>query len=146
MGFSFSNPNKGCEALSYALVDMLCKMNLGTLEITSYGYNEIGSFAEKYPAIKFVAKRHNFKNPTYITKLKKEFDSMDGILDVTYGDGFSDIYGKKWNAITNMGKQIAIWSKAPFVLMPQTFGPYYNVLLKKWAYEIMRNADYVFSR
>ena len=60
--------------------------------------------------------------------------------------GFSDIYGKVWNANTDLAKQIAIMSKAPLVLMPQTYGPFYTNVLKKWAIHLVKKADLAFSR
>lgn len=146
MGFTFTNPNKGCEALTYSFVNILKELELKNIEIYSFGYTGIGNIIEEYTDIKFHAVRHNLKNPIYWIKLKRMFDQMDCIFDITYGDGFSDIYGKKWNIITNIAKQIAVFSKTPFVLLPQTYGPYYNRFLKKWAYSIISKADLVFAR
>lgn len=79
-------------------------------------------------------------------RIKKEFDSYQFIFDVTFGDGFSDIYGKMWNVATNMLKTIAIASKTPFILLPQTYGPYSHPLLKQWAKFIVLHADRAYSR
>ena len=68
------------------------------------------------------------KNPIFLIKMKQVFDDCKCVFDITYGDGFSDIYGKVWNANTDLAKQIAIMSKAPLVLMPQTYGRF--ILLK----------------
>lgn len=146
MGFTFTNPNKGCEALTYSFLNILEGMRLDDLEIYSFGYTEIGKLESEYPKIKFHSIRHRMKNPLYLMRLKRYFDQMDCIFDITYGDGFSDIYGKTWNCITNLAKQIANASAAPFVLLPQTYGPYYNAFLKKWALRIIKNADAAFSR
>lgn len=146
LGFTFSNSNKGCEALSYSFINLLQNLKITNLEIYSFGYTEIGNIKEEYPAISFYTVRHKLKSPIYWIKLKKMFDQMDCIFDITFGDGFSDIYGKKWNAITDMAKQIAVTSKAPFILLPQTYGPYYNVFLKKWACSLISKADASFAR
>lgn len=46
----------------------------------------------------------------------------------------------------DLAKQIAIMSKAPLVLMPQTYGPFYTNVLKKWAIHLVKKADLAFSR
>ena len=72
--------------------------------------------------------------------MKQVFDDCKCVFDITYGDGFSDIYGKVWNANTDLAKQIAIMSKAPLVLMPQTYGPFYTNVLKKWAIHLVKKS------
>ena len=129
LGFDFQSPNKGCEALTYSFIDCLCGFNLKDLEIHVFGYSELGCIPQRYPSIKFVNHRLHMKNPLFWVALKRKFDDMSCIFDITFGDGFSDIYGKKWNALTNLVKQIAIFSSAPFILLPQTYGPYESVLL-----------------
>ena len=37
-------------------------------------------------------------------------------------------------------------SKASLVLMPQTYGPFYTSVLKKWAIHLVKKADLAFSR
>lgn len=148
MGFDFSCPNKGCEALTYSFVNILleCCEEHEALELYNYSYSEFGDFPNQYPKVKVIKCRPHLKNPTYWAKMKKEFDQLDCIFDVTYGDGFSDIYGRKWNVITDLAKSIAVHSKAPFVLLPQTYGPYYNNILKKWAEYIVKGCTVAYSR
>ena len=43
-----------------------------------------------------------------------------------------------WNFTTDMLKQLAINSKKPLILLPQTYGPYKNFLLKKWAEQLVK--------
>lgn len=148
MGFDFCSANKGCEALTISFVNLL-KETIGkedSLKIYNYSYSEFSSFIEKYPEIEFIKKRPSLKSIKYWRQLKKEFDQMDYIVDVTFGDGFSDIYGKKWNIITNIMKTIACKSKTPFILLPQTYGPYKNPILKKWALWIINKSDKAYSR
>lgn len=146
MGFDFNNPNKGCEALSYSFVNMISEIIDEKIEIHVFGYADLGSFPEKYPKIKFVWHRLKMKNPIYWIKLKKAFEECNCVFDITYGDGFSDIYGKVWNVNTDMAKQIANVSRTPLVLLPQTYGPYENDFLKKWAVYIVKNCALAFSR
>lgn len=146
IGFDFNNPNKGCEALSYSFVNMLTELANEDLEIHVFSYADLGDFPKIYPQFKFVWHRLKMKNPIYWIKLKNEFDKCDCVFDITYGDGFSDIYGKIWNANTDMAKQIANMSKAPFILLPQTYGPYENKFLRAWAVHIVKGSTLAFSR
>ncbi len=146
MGLECRSANKGCEALTYSFINLAQKVAEKNLELHVFGYADLGNIQQKYPNIPFHHHRISVKNPFKCSDLRKEFDQMDLIVDATYGDGFSDIYGKKWNAITNLAKRIAIRSKTPFLLLPQTYGPFYNRFLRKWAYHIIKGADVAFSR
>jgi len=125
---------------------MLKELNIKDLELHIFGYTELGIFPEIYNDIKIIKHRHKLKNPAYWYQLKKMFNTMECVFDITYGDGFSDIYGKKWNATTNIAKQIAVNASAPFVLLPQTYGPYESGVLKRWALRIIKGANFAFSR
>lgn len=146
LGFDFNCPNKGCEALSYTFIDMLSELVNPVFEVNVFSYADLGVIPQLYPNINFVWHRLHMKNPICWMKLLNEFNNYTCIFDITYGDGFSDIYGKIWNANTNMAKQIANMSKAPLVLLPQTYGPYKNKLLKNWAVHIVKKATLAFSR
>ena len=146
LGFDFSSPNKGCEALAYSFVNMISELNIDKIELHVFGSGELGVIPQRYPNITFVGHRLRMKRPNYWVELLKMFKRMDCIFDITFGDGFSDIYGKLWNANTDMAKEIAIRSGVPFVLLPQTYGPYASTLLKYWAANIVKRATKVFSR
>lgn len=146
LGFDFKAPNKGCEALSYAFIEMLSDISNESMEIHVFSYGELGDIPRQYPKFSFVWHRLNMKNPGFLIKMKQIFDDCECVFDITYGDGFSDIYGKVWNANTDLAKQIAIMSKASLVLMPQTYGPFYTSVLKKWAIHLVKKADLAFSR
>ena len=119
LGFDFKAPNKGCEALSYAFIEMLSDISNESMEIHVFSYGELGDIPRQYPKFSFVWHRLNMKNPGFLIKMKQIFDDCECVFDITYGDGFSDIYGKVWNANTDLAKQIAIMSKASLVLMPR---------------------------
>lgn len=146
LGFDFNCPNKGCEALSYSFVSMLSEMINEDLELHVFGYADLGEFPKVYPHIKFVWHRMKMKNPLYWYEMRREFEKCTCVFDITYGDGFSDIYGKVWNANTNMAKQIANMTKTPLILLPQTYGPYNNRILKYWAAHIVKKSAIAFSR
>lgn len=146
LGFDFESPNKGCEALTYSFVNMLLECFGDKLQIINYSYGGLGKFPEKYPMIDFRIRRPQIKNPMDWKRLKMEMSSLDMIFDVTFGDGFSDIYGKMWNATTDMLKQLAIESGTPLILLPQTYGPYKNFFLRVWAEQIVKKSYAAYSR
>lgn len=146
MGFDFMSPNKGCEALTYSFVNMLLECIDDKIEIINFSYGNLGRFPEKYKSVKFTVRRPQIKNPVDWLRLKREMSELDMIFDVTFGDGFSDIYGKMWNVTTDMLKEFAIKSGTPLILLPQTYGPYKDPKLKKWAEHIVKKCSFAYSR
>lgn len=81
-----------------------------------------------------------------LKRLRSDINSCDLIIDITYGDSFSDIYGEKFFFLYSLPKYYAIKSGKPFVLAPQTIGPFYSSLAKKAAKWIINKTDYIFTR
>ncbi len=146
LGFDFESPNKGCEALTYSFINMLIECFGNDLKIINYSYGGLGAFPKQYPEIEFEIRRPKIKNPLDWEKIKREMSTLDMIFDVTFGDGFSDIYGKMWNATTDMLKELAIQSGKPLILLPQTYGPYKSPFLKMWAEHIVNKSYAAYSR
>ena len=147
-GFDFISSNKGCEALTYTFLSMMERIcTEKKLCVYNFTYNKsLGRIPEQFPKIEFKQCNINLKNPKYWKNAFKLLKTCDVFFDATFGDGFSDIYGKKWNIKTDLIKQMVIWSGTPLVLVPQTYGPYNNPILKKWAMRLIRKADLVYSR
>ena len=116
------------------------------LQIVNFSYGGLGEFPKKYPEIDFTIRRPKIKNPLDWCKIRKVMSELDVIFDVTFGDGFSDIYGKMWNFTTDMLKQLAVSSGTPLVLLPQTYGPYKNCFLRKWAEHLVNKCYAAYSR
>lgn len=147
-GFDFTSSNKGCEALTYTFLSMMERLFDGEqLTVYNFTYNEtLGIVPKQYPNIIFHQCNINLKNPGYWVKAFSTLKKCEAFFDATFGDGFSDIYGKKWNVKTDLIKQMVLWSGTPLILVPQTYGPYSDPLLKKWAMRLIRKADLVYSR
>lgn len=148
LGFDFVCPNKGCEALSYSFVSVL-KQLMPDEDITIYNVtykDSLGELPKVFPDIKFYNHRICFKSPKYLLKTLKLLKKADYVFDITYGDSFSDIYGKKWLFKTNLHKQMAESKKAKLILLPQTYGPFNDKKLKKWSLKIVKNCTRAYSR
>lgn len=148
LGFDFVCPNKGCEALSYSFLNILRKYCIDKdVNIYNITYKDcLGEIPSMYPEFKFVNWRIHFKSPLYLIKTIKLFKDADLIFDITYGDSFSDIYGKTWLVKTNIHKYLAEKVNRNLILLPQTYGPFNNTKLKKWSMDIIKKSKKIYSR
>lgn len=146
IGFDTDCPNKGCEALTYSFLGILRKFHINKLEIFIFGDGKLGVVPKEFPEFIFHSFCIKLKSIFQILKIKRLFSNMDYIFDVTYGDGFSDIYGKKWNFRTDFVKNLAIHSHSKLVLMPQTYGPFSSKFLKAKALKIIKKSYLAFAR
>ena len=145
MGCEFTSPNKGCEALTYSIISVINNI-LSNKDITIYNYSgtDIGYFKDEFPNIKFENVYPNLKDISfkYIKSLKK----CDIILDATMGDSFSDIYSKKYYNWLIINKKLAELLCKNYILLPQTYGPFYNKKSLKKAINVIKKANKVYIR
>lgn len=146
LGFTLENANKGCEALTYSFLYIIQNIYKEKINIRYYSTVELfGDIKSFFPEIDFSFYLLSRKN-TIINLRKDMQDNCDIIFDISFGDGFSDIYNPRrefWNALA---KQQAVHSKVPFILLPQTYGPFNNKFLEWQAKSAIRGAKMVFSR
>lgn len=72
--------------------------------------------------------------------------SSAGLLDVSGGDSFADIYGRKRFIRMCRPKWLALAMKRPLVLLPQTYGPYKDPGMRAMAADIVARADCAVAR
>jgi len=70
----------------------------------------------------------------------------DAVLDISGGDSFTDLYGRKRFRSMTIAKDLAIRLGAPLVLMPQTYGPYDHPHSQAVAQKIVRGAAMAIAR
>ncbi|OHB75432.1 MAG: hypothetical protein A2Z25_21000 [Planctomycetes bacterium RBG_16_55_9] len=70
----------------------------------------------------------------------------DVVLDITAGDSFSDIYGWKRFLVGFLQKWLVIFLGKPFILLPQTYGPFKGKLARRLARHVMKRARVVYAR
>lgn len=143
LGFPFKNANKGCEALTYSIIHIIRDLfPTEKLEIVSFNINRNDILEKYYPDVKFVSVRAKIKDLSCF----KEFRKCDLVLDATSGDGFSDIYFKKLVFRTTLMKECVLLSGTPLVLMPQTYGPFEDSTIRRFAVHTIKKAYRVYSR
>ena len=75
-----------------------------------------------------------------------ELLSCDLVCDITGGDSFSDIYGFSRFFRGFLLKRICQMTDKPFVLLPQTYGPFTLMPSKILARQVLKHAQSIFSR
>ncbi len=73
-------------------------------------------------------------------------DSCAAVFDVSGGDSFSDIYGRKRFDLIHRPKAIAINRGIPLILLPQTYGPYKDTQVRTLAAQAVRGASMAWAR
>lgn len=149
MGLEFFINNLGCEALSYSFVSELyeiAKRKEEKLEVKTIVFAD-----QKVPYIPGTdipidCIGIHYKSRKFWKEIKREFKTADFIFDFTMGDSFSDIYGKKRFILDALVKTAAIRSGTPYILGPQTYGPYKSAFIRKWAKWILKKAANIYTR
>lgn len=72
--------------------------------------------------------------------------SVDCVLDIGAGDSFADIYGPKRFGFLWLTKMMAIASKVPLLLSPQTIGPFTKPVYRLLGSRAMKGAHAVIAR
>lgn len=147
LGLTFTDPNKGCEALTYTFLNILREFYQGKqLEIVCFmRLDDLGKIPEVYPEFKFKCHILNIYNPLSWLSVYKEIKECACVFDGSYGDGFTGIYGTRRNFVQCLRKQMVISAKKPLYLLPQTYGSY-KFPFKKWSVNLIRKATLAYAR
>lgn len=155
MGCTVENPNMGCMALTYSLVkkiQQIGKRRKVNIQYVFFDYSATSSALKKlsnnlnidplnfegcqYMFFDFHDWKSSIKSIKKIArniKAVRKIRECAFIIDMTQGDSFSDIYGKKrfydWTGI----KRFVELCKVPLILGPQTYGPFEDEKVKKYA-------------
>jgi colanic acid/amylovoran biosynthesis protein len=70
----------------------------------------------------------------------------DLIVDITGGDSFSDIYGIKRFVLDYFTKRLCQMTGKPFVMLPQTYGPFKNPVTRLLASRVLKKTARIYSR
>lgn len=144
MGFEFQSANKGCEALGYSFINILTEILYDNFILYVFTNDNLGNVPEQYPDLKFIKiplKIKDFSAKTIRAMLKCDF-----IFDITLGDSFSDIYSQKQCLGNIRFKFLAELFAKQYILLPQTYGPFSDKKILKFAKYIINKASYVYCR
>lgn len=76
----------------------------------------------------------------------RSWEKFDGLLDLSGGDSFADLYGERRFRAVNAPKVIASRLGLQLVLLPQTYGPFRNPKLRAEAVRSLRSATQCWAR
>ncbi len=144
MGFEFSSPNKGCEALVYSFMSIIGNKLKESDTVINFTGTSLGNIPRYYPKIQYVMvvpKLRDIKCQFF-----KALKECDIVFDVTMGDSFSDIYSKKYYDSLIIQKKLAEFFCKKYILLPQTYGPFRERNSAIKAKSVLRKATRVYCR
>lgn len=153
-GAALGSNNYGCTALGITQISMLQKAakDLGVPIECRVFEEDTGNILpplQKYLDTDSIVLKYAVRLKTGIKgflNLRRDIKDCDFVIDLTYGDSFSDIYGLKTFFLYSIPKYFAIKINKPFILGPQTIGPFAHAAVRGCARYILKRADYVFAR
>ncbi len=170
LGASLDTGNLGVSALASATISLMKQhwpkaqiYILGGLEFKEelVEINELPVNIKIYPVrycSNLLAKNHIWKLLASVTckhffhyQSNKEntltaLFNADLICDITGGDSFSDIYGMGRFARGYLLKRVCQMTGKPFIMLPQTYGPFNSSLSKRMARRVLQKAQKIYSR
>lgn len=149
LGLEFYIGNRGCEALTYSFLEELNQAAAETglkidVEALVMAWGEGRIFSENLRSVTIV--RIEPKKASFWKRCRSMFAGSDLIVDFSMGDSFSDMYGTKRFFIFTAVKELAVRSGTPFVLGPQTYGPFCRRWVQRWAAGIIKRSRQVYAR
>lgn len=165
-GCAINNPNMGCVALTYSLLQLLNKIQEKSDMKFSYIIFERNINGQQLQMVKqdlhinnitqIPAKFISFHNFKYLVKtvlfcpqvvdFYRNLSKCDVVIDLTEGDSFTDFYqDDRFYFFTRM-KEIVEKKGIPLILGPQTYGPFYDADKNDRAARVISNAYEVYSR
>jgi polysaccharide pyruvyl transferase WcaK-like protein len=119
--------------------------NIGAEGITFHAQGAIGGLRLYRPENLTRALAENRIGLTF-NPIVRTVRNSAAILDISGGDSFSDIYGRKRFVAVTQPKHLALDAGTPLVLMPQTYGPFSDPARRQEASDILRRSRLAFAR
>lgn len=155
--------NLGVEALYRSIVAGVARsVPLERLSVLDNGWglrevpHEYGSFQLEHCGVRLSRRWHRPESWANIrgrammgglgNPVAERLLGADGVLDISGGDSFSDIYGLQRFRAMAAPKKAAIALRRPLVLLPQTYGPFSDPALRAVAVRLVRSAAVAYSR
>lgn len=149
LGLELYANNFGCSALAISFLYMLNEIakernEIFKVNMITYAIPEHENY--KYSNLNVELHLKEFKNFIFFRKLYTLCKKSNLIIDFTEGDSFTDIYGIKRFILTTNLKMIAVLSKKPFVIGPQTIGPFKTKFARFWAGYVLKRSMSIYTR
>lgn len=146
LGLDFHSENLGCQALGYSFLEILDRIatnNHIKFQILSVNYNLFELKQEHY---EISTLKVCLKSKSFFKVYWNALHTADYVIDFTGGDSFTDIYGMSRFLKETMLKEMALYKKCPFVMGPQTIGPFDNPIAIRKAKRVLRKSVRVYVR
>ncbi|SDL82627.1 polysaccharide pyruvyl transferase family protein [Tessaracoccus oleiagri] len=151
LGIQCDNANLGVAALAYAGLHLVHRLAPSEAEFVLFSDNSVSGIDRMRTAlgigerrIRAVPFRH--RSPRHMARSVAAMAGCDAIVDFSGGDSFSDLYGAKRLAKLLLHKELAILTRTPLVLAPQTYGPFQRRWSRPLVRHVLDRAALVFSR
>ena len=149
-GIQCDTANLGLAALAYSTVAILDDLVPADVEFVLFSINSEESVALMRRTLGIAravtAARFWNKRPVGMARTVREVRRCDVVVDLTGGDSFSDIYGAKRLLRKLIQKEIALITRTPLVLAPQTYGPLRRARWRPWYRHVVKRASLVVAR
>lgn len=175
LGASFTTGNLGVSALAWSTVNLLknkypdaeinvivggrrrekitVRRNQGDVEICTWPVRHSPKLFVANHIIRMLLAAYIIRVVPGSKKILAGKNSTLGLIyeselfaDITAGDSFSDIYGMKRFIFGYLVKHLCQMTGKPFVMLPQTYGPFDSKLAKRLAAKIVKEAEFIYSR
>ena len=164
--FNIRSNNRGTAALGYGAIAFLLKYGYidEDYEIIRYRYYrnplrnhpvcdteelDINGRKWKYHTItvcKYEKWLYKHKIHLINTLFRRTLKNVKLVAALNGGDGLTDIYGEKWLNYRLPEMNLAIQLNIPFIIMPQTIGPFLEDAPKQRILNILRHAQKIYVR
>jgi colanic acid/amylovoran biosynthesis protein len=164
-GASPDTHNHGVTALCYSILEGICKL-CPTANVTLFDHGwgmrhavyDAASSNLKYDCFGARHSRRLFRQDSlWNIRQSCRFRGLgnpgahailnaNAILDISGGDSFTDLYGRRRFAAVAATKTIALDSGASLILLPQTYGPFTTTRNRRRAISIIRRARTAWAR
>lgn len=164
--FNIRSNNRGTAALGYGAIAFLLKYGYidENFEIVRYRFHrnpfrrypqnvtqelDINGKTWKYHTIYvWSLEKWLYKNKLHFigTPFKHTIRNLKLVAALNGGDGLTDIYGEKWLNFRLPEMNLAMELNIPFIIMPQTIGPFLKEENKERIISILRKAKKIYVR
>lgn len=149
-GGALRSINYGVSALTISQLKLIGDLDKKTDNIECFIFSDEKSEdiedIKKIVGVNNISIKYTVRFKRSLLQLIKDISDVDMVIDLTYGDSFSDIYGLKFFVLYSLPKFVALFKKKKLVLAPQTIGPFKSLICEKMAQFFLKRADLVAAR